>query len=59
MTATKKHPKLVAELLELLERALPYVSNCEDVVDGPEGEQRPNEAMYLAAEIKTVLEDCE
>lgn len=47
----------VAELLELLEAALPYVEDCIDVVDGPEGEQRPNPAMILASEIKHVLED--
>lgn len=56
------HPRLLRallreqnDLLDLLQRALAYVEDCEDVDDGPDGEQVANHAMELAMQIREAL----
>lgn len=46
------------ELMDLLEAAQPFVNDCIDVVDGPDG-PRANPAMILAGRIAEALAECE
>ena len=42
-------------MLEAINRALDYIDDHADVKDGPDGEQMPNTAMSLAAEIRATI----
>jgi hypothetical protein len=42
-------------LIDALEDAIEFIAGCEDVVDGPYGEPRPNEAMLLVRELREVV----
>lgn len=48
-------PRVVTHMLAALEEALEFVEGQEDVKDGPDGEQVPNEAMRVAQTLRAAI----
>lgn len=46
---------MTPQLLDLLSRVSDYLEDHMDVIDGPEGQQLPNDAMALHTEIAGVV----
>lgn len=46
----------INELKGALEEAIEYIANEADMVEGPDGEDEPNEAMMLSSTLQNILD---